>query len=113
MCKSIVGLCLAGLVMQVHHPQFPTFRRRGRERKLPTFTPIPTHPASPTFNLFDQAMTPSPANDQALKRQRTSSVTTVALQCQVCHRSYERADHLDRHLDSRETTQRMLSSTSS
>jgi hypothetical protein len=113
MCKSIVGLCLAGLVMQVHHPQSPTFRRRGRERKLPTFTPIPTHPASPTFNLFDQAMTPSPANEQAPKRQRTSSVTTVALQCQVCHRSYERADHLDRHLDSRETAQRMLSSTSS
>jgi hypothetical protein len=99
--------------MQVHHEQSPTFRRRDRERKLPTFTLIPTHPASPTFNLFNQAMTQSPANEQAPKRQRTSSVTTVALQCQVCHRSYERADHLDRHLDSRETTQHILSFISS
>ncbi|ORY01674.1 hypothetical protein BCR34DRAFT_91466 [Clohesyomyces aquaticus] len=38
-----------------------------------------------------------------LKRQRTSTASTLgtgALQCQVCHRSYERADHLNRHLDS-------------
>jgi hypothetical protein len=39
------------------------------------------------------------ADVRAPKRQRTSE---AVLQCQVCHRSYERADHLNRHLDSRE-----------
>ncbi|KAJ4984578.1 C6 transcription factor [Stagonosporopsis vannaccii] len=40
-------------------------------------------------------------NVRPLKRQRTSDASSSgALQCQVCHRSYERADHLHRHLDS-------------
>ena len=50
-------------------------------------------------------MAVTPANARPLKRQRASdasSTTTAGLQCQVCHRSYERADHLNRHLDSRE-----------
>ena len=39
------------------------------------------------------------------KRQRQSQQSIVgptSLQCQVCSRTYERADHLNRHLDSRE-----------
>ncbi|PSN74789.1 hypothetical protein BS50DRAFT_479387, partial [Corynespora cassiicola Philippines] len=37
------------------------------------------------------------------KRQRQSQQSIVgptSLQCQVCSRTYERADHLNRHLDS-------------
>ncbi|KAF2656918.1 hypothetical protein K491DRAFT_355856 [Lophiostoma macrostomum CBS 122681] len=42
-----------------------------------------------------------PVNARPLKRQRSLDVSsTNGLQCQVCHRSYERADHLHRHLDS-------------
>lgn len=68
------------------------------------------HHSFPTFPSFSFAITMSvelagtPTNARSLKRQRASdaSSTTTALQCQVCHRSYERADHLNRHLDSRE-----------
>jgi hypothetical protein len=37
------------------------------------------------------------------KRARVASnvVTVHSLQCQVCHRTYDRIDHLNRHLDSR------------
>jgi hypothetical protein len=37
------------------------------------------------------------------KRARVSShvVNVPSLQCQVCHRTYDRIDHLNRHLDSR------------
>ena len=48
----------------------------------------------------DMAVTPT--NARPSKRQRTSDASIGALQCQVCHRTYERADHLNRHLDSRE-----------
>jgi len=41
----------------------------------------------------------SQSNDQSWKRQRTSGPDQ--LQCQICGRAYERADHLTRHLDSR------------
>ncbi|EUC42412.1 hypothetical protein COCMIDRAFT_103578 [Bipolaris oryzae ATCC 44560] len=36
------------------------------------------------------------------KRARASSNTdnVSSLQCQVCHRTYDRLDHLNRHLDS-------------
>jgi hypothetical protein len=69
------------------------------------------HYSSPTFPLLSSTiimsveMAVTPANARPLKRQRASdasSTTTAGLQCQVCHRSYERADHLNRHLDSRE-----------
>ncbi|OAG17197.1 C2H2 type zinc finger domain-containing protein [Alternaria alternata] len=46
----------------------------------------------------DMAVTPT--NARPSKRQRTSDASIGALQCQVCHRTYERADHLNRHLDS-------------
>ncbi|CAN9177469.1 unnamed protein product [Alternaria alternata] len=46
----------------------------------------------------DMAVTPTHARPS--KRQRTSDASIGALQCQVCHRTYERADHLNRHLDS-------------
>ncbi|KAH8626860.1 hypothetical protein IG631_18878 [Alternaria alternata] len=46
----------------------------------------------------DMAVTPT--NARPSKRQRTSDASIGALQCQVCHRAYERADHLNRHLDS-------------
>ncbi|KAH7087408.1 hypothetical protein FB567DRAFT_524983 [Paraphoma chrysanthemicola] len=40
-------------------------------------------------------------NVRPSKRQRTADISPIGgHQCQVCHRSYERADHLDRHLDS-------------
>jgi len=44
----------------------------------------------------------TPTNARPSKRKRTSDASIGGLQCQVCHRSYERADHLNRHLDSRE-----------
>jgi hypothetical protein len=46
------------------------------------------------------------------KRIREShSVNNVhALQCQVCHRTYDRIDHLNRHLDSRECGKRARTS---
>lgn len=42
----------------------------------------------------------SPGSARLRERQRTPSVGQ-ALQCHICSRSYERADHLHRHLDSR------------
>ncbi|KAF2629061.1 hypothetical protein BU25DRAFT_390093, partial [Macroventuria anomochaeta] len=46
-------------------------------------------------------MAVTPTNVRPSKRQRTSDASSIGgLQCQVCHRSYERADHLNRHLDS-------------
>lgn len=45
------------------------------------------------------------ANARAPKRQHVAEGgydnLKESLQCQVCYRSYERADHLNRHLDSR------------
>lgn len=41
------------------------------------------------------------SEDRPLKRQRHSH-SGQPLQCHVCARTYERADHLNRHLDSRE-----------
>jgi uncharacterized Zn-finger protein len=45
----------------------------------------------------------SEASESPSKRLRTEDYDKSFL-CQICNRIYERADHLNRHLDSREHT---------
>lgn len=54
--------------------------------------PLPSDPPLPGF---DMASSP--------KRARAETASDV---CQLCNRTYERADHLNRHLDSRESLRR-------
>jgi hypothetical protein len=53
--------------------------------------------------ISDAADFPTQADSRNRKRRR--SVGKGPVECQVCHRTYERADHLQRHLDSRSIRQ--------
>jgi hypothetical protein len=70
-------------------PTFPTLRLSHASRIRPTCT-------ASCHLRFEMS-------DRPAKRVRLSSNAEFieSLQCQVCHLSYERADHLSRHLDSR------------
>jgi hypothetical protein len=57
-------------------------------------TPYRDHVRIPTRLLSDMVVETSPAAAAA-----SGAKATYA--CQVCHRAYERLDHLNRHLDSR------------
>jgi|SRR5690242_7485103 len=96
----------AGDVRQAH-PAFehrlgvPTFRIPNLQ--CPLNYSLPTFPFITLSTIMSVEMALESTNVPPSKRQRTSDASPVgALQCQVCHRSYERADHLHRHLDSRE-----------
>lgn len=84
----------------------PTFRQPRFAPRLEASSP--TFPFCNLSNNMSIEMAVIPMDVRPPKRQRTSDASTSGLQCQVCHRSYERADHLNRHLDSREHPLRLI-----
>ncbi|PVH98847.1 C2H2 type zinc finger domain-containing protein [Periconia macrospinosa] len=77
-------------------------------RPPPLIIPIPTPTSSAILLPSLMAMQDDEfqANTRTSKRQRVTDGDTNSkgtLQCQVCYRSYDRADHLNRHLDSHAT----------
>lgn len=94
-------------------PRTPTFRTLAKYANALQISSTPTSHLIRCFNFdtsdhnlptqMDGTETFEGTNARPSKRQRTSQSGPAVinpLQCQVCFRVYERADHLNRHLDS-------------